>query len=145
MSFPQQPFGDEITTQQIVTIMQGFSGWEDKYRQVVKWGKCLPQMPDELKQEQVTVAGCESKVWLHSIFEQQKWHYCIDSDARIVRGLIAIVLAAYDGKSTNEIVAFDIHHYFEQLGLLQHLSPSRGNGLKAIVETIVSQAQAATA
>lgn len=141
MIFPTHPFGREITTEQIVKTMQGFSGWEDKYRQVVKWGKLLPLISDELKQQQVIVAGCESKVWLHSNFKQQKWHYCIDSDARIVRGLIAIVLAAYEGKSTKEVVAFDIRHYFEELGLIQHLSPSRGNGLNAIVETIVSQAR----
>jgi cysteine desulfuration protein SufE len=135
---PQTPFGTQITAQDIVETMQQFKGWEDRYRQVIQWGKKLPKMPDELKSEQVTVAGCESQVWLVSRKEGEQWHFCADSDARIVRGLIALVMAAYDGKSTQEINDFDIDAYFEQLGLIAHLSPSRGNGLKAIVEQIKS-------
>ncbi|MDN2481876.1 cysteine desulfurase sulfur acceptor subunit CsdE [Vibrio agarivorans] len=136
IEFPQTPFGTQITAQDIVETMQQFKGWEDRYRQVIQWGKKLPKMPDELKSEQVTVAGCESQVWLVSRKEGEKWHFCADSDARIVRGLITLVMAAYDGKSTQEINDFDIDAYFEKLGLIAHLSPSRGNGLKAIVEQI---------
>jgi len=135
-SFPLSPFGTEITAHDIAETMQGFKGWEDRYRQVIQWGKKLPQMPDELKSEQVTVSGCESTVWLVSENIDGNWHFCADSDARIVRGLIALVMAAYDGKSAQQIQSFDIDAYFEQLGLIAHLSPSRGNGLKAIVEQI---------
>lgn len=135
-SFPQSPFGHDITAQVIADTMQGFSGWEDRYRQVIQWGKKLPKMPDALKGEQVTVSGCESTVWLVSEYVDGKWYFCADSDARIVRGLIALVMAAYDGKSAQQIQAFDIDGYFDQLGLIAHLSPSRGNGLKAIVEQI---------
>ncbi len=135
-SFPQSPFGQDITADDIVTTMQNFKGWEDRYRQVIQWGKKLPQMPDDLKSDQVTVSGCESQVWLVSKKVEGKWHFCADSDARIVRGLIALVMAAYDGKSSEEIQAFNVDAYFDQLGLIAHLSPSRGNGLKAIVEQI---------
>ncbi|WFB47558.1 cysteine desulfurase sulfur acceptor subunit CsdE [Vibrio coralliilyticus] len=135
-SFPQSPFGTDIQAEDIVTTMQGFKGWEDRYRQVIQWGKKLPAMPDELKSEQVTVSGCESQVWLVSENLDGVWHFCADSDARIVRGLIALVMAAYDGKTSAEIQAFNIDEYFEKLGLIVHLSPSRGNGLKAIVEQI---------
>ncbi|MDA0119015.1 cysteine desulfurase sulfur acceptor subunit CsdE [Vibrio sp. T11.5] len=135
-SFPQSPFGTDIQSEDIVTTMQGFKGWEDRYRQVIQWGKKLPVMPDELKSEQVTVSGCESQVWLVSENLDGVWHFCADSDARIVRGLIALVMAAYDGKTSEEIQAFNIDEYFEKLGLIAHLSPSRGNGLKAIVEQI---------
>ncbi|ERB62607.1 cysteine desulfurase sulfur acceptor subunit CsdE [Vibrio coralliilyticus OCN008] len=135
-SFPQSPFGTDIQAEDIVTTMQGFKGWEDRYRQVIQWGKKLPAMPDELKSEQVTVSGCESQVWLVSESLDGVWHFCADSDARIVRGLIALVMAAYDGKTSAEIQAFNIDEYFEKLGLIAHLSPSRGNGLKAIVEQI---------
>ncbi len=138
-SFPVSPFGQEITAETIVTTMQNFKGWEDRYRQVIQWGKKLPQMPEELKSEQVTVSGCESQVWLVSEQVDGHWHFCADSDARIVRGLIALVMAAYEGKSSQEIQQFDIDAYFEQLGLIAHLSPSRGNGLKAIVEQIKQQ------
>ncbi len=134
--FPVSPFGTEITSDDIVAIMQQFKGWEDRYRQVIQWGKNLPVMPEELKSEQVTVSGCESLVWLVSKEQDGVWHFCADSDSRIVRGLIAFVIAAYDGKTAAQIHALVIDGYFEQLGLIAHLSPSRGNGLKAIVEEI---------
>ncbi|CAM2761326.1 cysteine desulfurase sulfur acceptor subunit CsdE [Vibrio mytili] len=134
--FPVSPFGSEITSDDIVATMQQFKGWEDRYRQVIQWGKKLPPMPDELKSEQVTVSGCESLVWLVSQERDGVWNFCADSDARIVRGLIALVMAAYNGKTAEQIKAFDIDEYFDQLGLVAHLSPSRGNGLKAIVEEI---------
>ena len=135
-SFPDSPFGATITSDDIVEKMATFRGWEDRYRQVIQWGKKLPQMPEELKSEQVTVAGCESQVWLVAQQDGDVWHFCADSDARIVRGLIALVMAAFDGKTSQQIQAFDIDDYFEKIGLLAHLSPSRGNGLKAIVEQI---------
>ncbi len=135
-TFPSSPFGTEITSDDIVAKMQTFSGWEDRYRQVIQWGKKLPTMPDELKSEQVIVSGCESQVWLVSQNIDGIWHFCADSDARIVRGLIALVMAAYDGKTSEQVQAFDIDEYFEKIGLITHLSPSRGNGLKAIVAQI---------
>ena len=135
-TFPSSPFGTEITSDDIVAKMQTFSGWEDRYRQVIQWGKKLPTMPDELKSEQVIVSGCESQVWLVSQNIDGVWHFCADSDARIVRGLIALVMAAYDGKTSEQVQAFDIDEYFEKIGLITHLSPSRGNGLKAIVAQI---------
>ncbi|RAS69267.1 cysteine desulfuration protein SufE [Vibrio diazotrophicus] len=135
-AFPTSPFGTEITSDDIVQTMQQFKGWEDRYRQVIQWGKKLPVMPEELKSEQVTVSGCESLVWLVSQQEEGIWHFCADSDARIVRGLIALVMAAFEGKTSQQIQDFDVDGYFEQLGLITHLSPSRGNGLKAIVDTI---------
>ncbi|WP_261903707.1 cysteine desulfurase sulfur acceptor subunit CsdE [Vibrio fortis] len=135
-SFPDSPFGVAITSDDIVEKMATFHGWEDRYRQVIQWGKKLPQMPEELKSEQVTVAGCESQVWLVAQQDGDVWHFCADSDARIVRGLIALVMAAFDGKTSQQIQAFDIDDYFAKIGLVDHLSPSRGNGLKAIVEQI---------
>ena len=136
MSFPSSPFGKEITSDDIVAKMQAFNGWEDRYRQVIQWGKKLPVMPDELKSEQVVVSGCESQVWLVSKNIDGVWYFCADSDARIVRGLIALVMASYDGKTSEQVQAFDIDGYFDEIGLITHLSPSRGNGLKAIVEQI---------
>lgn len=136
MDFPNSPFGSELTSDDIVQTMQGFKGWEDKYRQVILWGKQLPAMPEELKSDQVLVSGCESQVWLAKQFVEGKWQFCADSDARIVRGLIAIVLAAFNSKTSQQIAEFDTENYFSQLGLIDHLSPSRGNGLKAIVDVI---------
>ena len=135
-NFPVMPFGSEISSDDVVATMQKFSGWEDRYRQVIQWGKKLPKMAEELKSDQVTVAGCESQVWLVSEQVDGIWYFSADSDARIVRGLIALVMAAYQGKTSDQIQAFDIDQYFEKIGLIAHLSPSRGNGLKAIVEQI---------
>ncbi len=139
-AFPASPFGTEITSDDIVQTMQQFKGWEDRYRQVIQWGKKLPVMPEELKSEQVTVSGCESLVWLVCQQEEGIWHFCADSDARIVRGLIALVMAAFDGKTSQQIQDFDVDGYFEQLGLITHLSPSRGNGLKAIIDKVKESA-----
>lgn len=134
------PFGNEITAKTVVDTMQNFTHWEDKYRQVIKWGKMLPSMDDSLKTEQVTVAGCESQVWLVSNQSNNVWYFQADSDARIVRGLIALVMAAFNGKTSQEIQQFDVEDYFKKIGLISHLSPSRGNGLNAIVEQIKASA-----
>jgi cysteine desulfuration protein SufE len=130
------PFGDTITVDDILCTLTKAHGWEDKYRQVILWGKQLPVMPESMKSQQIRVSGCESQVWLYAEQQQEQWFFYADSDARIVRGLIAIILAAYQGKSREAIAAFDIKDYFDRLGLLTHLSPSRGNGLWAIVEQI---------
>ncbi|WP_114766402.1 cysteine desulfurase sulfur acceptor subunit CsdE [Vibrio rhodolitus] len=135
-TFPLSPFGTQITAEEIVETMQGMRGWEDRYRQVIQWGKKLPVMPEEFKSQQVIVSGCESQVWLVSEQVGETWSLCADSDARIVRGLIALVMAAYNYKTSEQIQQFDIDDYFSKLGLIDHLSPSRGNGLKAIVEQI---------
>ncbi|ASI88777.1 cysteine desulfurase sulfur acceptor subunit CsdE [Vibrio mediterranei] len=134
------PFGLEINAQDVVDAMAQLKGWEDRYRQVIQWGKKLPVLDESLKQDQVLVAGCESSVWLVLFQQEGKWQIQADSDARIVRGLIAIVLAAFNGKTSEQILAFDLDEYFAQLNLINHLSPSRGNGLKAIVDVIKSKA-----
>ncbi|CAM3134669.1 cysteine desulfurase sulfur acceptor subunit CsdE [Vibrio rarus] len=136
MLYPENPFGSSIVEDDIVAQMSLCQGWEKRYRQVIQWGKKLPVMPEELKAEQVLVAGCESQVWLVGQQVGGVWQFCADSDARIVRGLIALVLTVFNGKTSQQIQQFDIESYFESLGLIQHLSPSRGNGLKAIVEQI---------
>ena len=135
-SFHNSPFGSDITVADIVATMQNLKGWEERYRQVILWGKQLPVMPENLKSEQVKVSGCESQVWLVSEKVDDVWHFSADSDARIVRGLIALVLTPFDGKTSQQIQNFDVEEYFDSLGLISHLSPSRGNGLKAIVEQI---------
>lgn len=137
MLFPSHPFGSEITSDDVLVVMQTLQGWEARYRQLIVWGKQLPVMPESLKSEQVRVAGCESQVWLVSQEQEGVWHFCADSDARIVRGLIALLLAAFEGKTREQILSFDIEGYFSQLGLLAHLSPSRGNGLKAMTDKIL--------
>lgn len=112
------------------------NSWDKKHREIMLLGKSFSRMPAEEKQPQYLIEGCESKAWLKADYKDERLHFSADSDAKVVRGLLNIVLTAYNDLPIKEILAFDIHGYFEQLGLLNHLSPSRGNGLLAIVERI---------
>ncbi len=141
----ESPFGTTISAQQVIETLQPMRSWEDKYRQVIQWGKQLPSLPVELQQRQVLVSGCESQVWLICQAPLKTggiWTLIADSDARIVRGLIAIVLAALNHKTSEQLLSFDVQDYFQKLGLVEHLSPSRGNGLYAIVEQIYTAVKA---
>jgi len=100
-------------------------------------GKDFPRMAKEKRSDETLVAGCESDAWLIvENLENQLVKISADSDAKVIRGLLAIVLAAFNQKTAEQIINFDINGYFSQLGLKQHLSPSRGNGLLAIVDKI---------
>ncbi|WP_176452792.1 MULTISPECIES: SufE family protein [Aeromonas] len=126
------------------TIRQHFAaanGWENQYRLIIQLGKQLPALPSEWQQEAFRLKGCESQAWLKGEKgEDGNWHFACDSDARIVRGLIVIVLAALNHQPAAAIQSFDMEGYFTELGLEKHLSPSRGNGLRAIVLAIRQQA-----
>ena len=122
----------------IKTTFAFFDDWEDKYRFLIDLGKAVPALPFEFRIAENLVRGCQSQVWLLGEYdaEQHRLKLRIDSDAHIVRGLIAIVLATFDGQSPNEIVDYDIENLFEELDLLNHLSVTRGNGLRALVKRI---------
>ncbi|WP_413113744.1 cysteine desulfurase sulfur acceptor subunit CsdE [Thaumasiovibrio sp. DFM-14] len=136
------PFGNEITVETITTTLAALQGWENRYRQVILWGKQLPALPDDMRDEQHKVNGCESNVWLYwHLDEQQQYQLYADSDARIVKGLVCLVLAAYNNKTATQIRAFDFNAYFSSLGMEQHLTPTRSNGIKAIVERIQALAE----
>jgi cysteine desulfuration protein SufE len=114
-----------------------FDDWEDKYRFIIDLGKELPHLPDDEKQEKNLVRGCQSQVWLTAeVDADDRLHLSMDSDAHIVRGLIAIVLAAYNGQERSAAAAYNIESLFEELDLLKHLSPTRGNGLKSMIGRI---------
>ncbi|MFC3075824.1 SufE family protein [Shinella pollutisoli] len=117
--------------------------WEDRYRYVIELGKDLPELPEEKRTAENKVQGCASQVWLVShagagadpvlTFEG-------DSDAHIVRGLVAIVLAIYSGKPASEIAALDALDTFNAIGLVEHLSSQRANGLRSMVRRIREEA-----
>jgi cysteine desulfuration protein SufE len=113
-----------------------FDDWEDRYRFIIDLGRGLAPMDDALKVDANIVRGCQSQVWIDHRRDNGRLHFTLDSDAMIVRGLIAIVLAAFDGHTPAEILAYDIDALFEDLDLLRHLSPTRGNGLAALVRRI---------
>ncbi|AMG30035.1 cysteine desulfurase sulfur acceptor subunit CsdE [Grimontia hollisae] len=135
-TFPSHPFGTAISVDDIIHQMAQCRSWEDKYRLVIQMGKKLPTLDESLKSESISVSGCESKVWLIWRKQDEKYIFAADSDARIVKGLLAIVLAAAEGKSQQALRHFNFEHYFEKLDLLTHLSQSRSNGIRSIVEQI---------
>ncbi|WP_348523828.1 SufS family cysteine desulfurase [Endozoicomonas sp. G2_1] len=124
---------------EIENLFANSKGWDGKHRTIMLLSKLLERLPKEHRRAESLITGCESDAWLDY---QLSDNYCIsfigDSDAKVVRGLMVVVLAAYQGKTASEIVEFDIEQYFTELGLINHLSPSRGNGVKAIVERIKS-------
>ena len=128
------PFTLEVLKQRLESL----NNWQDKYRQLMLLGKDLPGLPDDQKTDETLIRGCESNVWLHHYYndETMTLHFAADSDARIIRGLIALVLASLSGQKADAIEQVDLEDWFKQLDLFNHLSPSRGNGLKAIVEEI---------
>ncbi|MGY6040687.1 SufE family protein [Aeromonas sp. AE23HZ002T15] len=137
------PIGREPDENAIRQQFVAAKGWENQYRLIIQLGKLLPALPAEWQQEEFRLKGCESQAWLKGEqSEDGRWHFACDSDARIVRGLIVIVLAALNHRSAAAIQAFDVDGYFAELGLEKHLSPSRGNGLRAIVQGIVALATA---
>lgn len=125
-----------LTDVEVIEIFVPLKSWEDKFRQLMLLGKKLPQLKPELQTDQYLVSGCESKVWLLHHWNDGKLCLIASSDAKIVKGLISVVLAAFNSKTQAQIQEFDLDSYFEQLNLLNQLSPSRANGLKAIIDKI---------
>ena len=132
----RNPFGNSISTQDILDTLGFFDSWEDRYKYIIELGRELPPMAAELHTEDRLVRGCQSQVWIDTALENGRLQLLADSDAFIVKGLLGLVLAAYNNRTPAEILAFDIDAYFQQLELLRHLSATRGNGLRAMVQRI---------
>ncbi len=126
----------------IKSTFELFDDWEDKYRFLIELGKDLPQFEEHLRQEEHLVRGCQSQVWLLHEWDGDQLQLRIDSDAHIVRGLASIVIAALGGQSAAAVTAFDVDALFTELQLMAHLSPTRGNGLRAMVQRVKQIAQA---
>lgn len=131
------------STDSILDDLDFFDDWEERYKYIIDLGKVLEPMPEELHTPERLVKGCQSNVWIEVKEDAGRLNFLVDSDAVIVKGLLALVMAAYQGKSPSEILAFDIDAYFTSLDLERHLSPTRGNGLRAMVSRIQAIATAA--
>ncbi|MBB2494598.1 SufE family protein [Aquipseudomonas ullengensis] len=116
-------------------------GWEQRARLLMQWGERLQPLSDEEKQDANRVAGCESQVWLVGTCSEGRWRFRATSDARLIRGLLAVLLARIDGLSAAELAALDLPDWFNQLGLGRQLSPSRSNGLNAVLQRMRELAQ----
>ena len=113
-----------------------FDDWEDKYTFIIDLGKDLTPLADADKTEANLIRGCQSQVWLTHQLSDGKLHFQLDSDAHIVRGLGAVVLIASNNQSPEQITALNLDGLFDELDLLAHLSVTRGNGLRSMIEKI---------
>lgn len=109
-------------------------GWEQRARLLMQWGERLEPLSDEERREDNRVHGCESLVWLLAEQRDGKWHFRATSDARLLRGLLAVLLVRVEGLNGEELSALDLVDWFHQLGLQRQLSPSRSNGLNAVLQ-----------
>lgn len=115
-----------------------FDDWEERYRYLIDLGRKLPAMDDGLKTDANLVKGCTSRVWMVISIQDNVLRFVADSDAHIVRGLIAILHRAFDGKTQDEVAGTDIKSAFVKMGLDQNLSPNRRNGFFAMLERLKS-------
>ncbi|WP_369601351.1 SufE family protein [Hahella sp. SMD15-11] len=134
--FDANPMGQTVTLDEVLDNFEFFDDWEDRYGYVIDLGKQLPRLPDEFRTEDRLIRGCQSQVWMVSRYDPDsgRMRYVVDSDALIVRGLAAIVLCALNNRTPAEVAATDMEAIFERLSLLKHLSPTRGNGVRAMVQ-----------
>ena len=129
------------TLDELVDNFALFDDWEERYRYLIDLGRTLPAMDESLKTEENLVKGCTSRVWMQADLSGNELKFVADSDAHIVRGLIAILDRAYQGQALSNIQNIDIDGAFAKIGLDQNLSPNRRNGFFSMVERIQSFAQ----
>ena len=129
------------TTQEIVDEFAFFDDWMQRYEYIIEMGKALEGLPEDKKDDAHKVPGCQSQVWFYARQEYGRIHFEADSDAMIVRGLIAMLLRVYSNRTPDEIIGTP-PEFFEVLELGSHLSGSRANGLHAIVTRIHAYARA---
>ncbi len=127
------PYGTSMHADDIVEALGFFDDWESRYRYILDLARELPAMAPALQTEARLLRGCQSQVWIEHLQDDGRLWFAVDADAHSVRGLIAIVLAALNGRTPAALLAVDIEAYFGQLDLLKHLSQTRGNGLRALV------------
>ena len=122
--------------EEIVEDFEFIEDWEERYRYVIEQGKAMDPLDDALKVPATKVDGCASQVWLHPKIDGNVMYFDGDSDAMIVRGLIAVLRKLYNGLTLDEVLAVDARAEFARLGLNDHLSSQRSNGLKAMIERV---------
>ena len=120
--------------QQALDAFSTCPGWEQRARLLMQWGERLAPLSDAERCEANRVHGCESLVWLVAEEQDGAWQFRAGSDARLLRGLLAVLLARVDGLRGEELAALDLADWFDQLGLARQLSPSRSNGLHAVLQ-----------
>lgn len=140
------PFGTTLTEATLRSTFAPLKQWEEKYRQLILLGKQLPAMAEEEKAQAQEIPGCENRVWLgYQVGESGALHFFGDSEGRIVRGLLAVLLTSVEGKSADALLAESPLALFDALGLRGQLSASRSQGLEALADAVQQFARQAQA
>ncbi|MDG1346259.1 MAG: SufE family protein [Crocinitomicaceae bacterium] len=131
----------EEKQQEIIEEFDIYDDWMDKYEYIIDLGKDLPKIEENLKTEDRLIEGCQSRVWLAHRFADNKMHFSADSDAIITKGIIGLLIRVLDHESPEEIIKSDLH-FIADIGLHEHLSPTRSNGLASMVKKLKMSALA---
>ena len=129
---------------ELIDEFQIFDNWLDRYQYIIDLGKQVPEFPDEYRTDDFKLHGCQSQVWLKAKAENGLLYFHAESDSAIVSGLIALVMRVYSGQPAAEILSTP-PEFIRAIGLSEHLSPTRNNGLAAMISSIRDQAQACLA
>ena len=130
-----------VAAQEALEAFAACPGWEQRARLLMQWGERLEPLSDAERIEDNRVHGCESLVWLVAERHAESPHFRASSDARLLRGLLAVLLVRVEGLSDEQLASLDLADWFAQLGLQRQLSPSRSNGLNAVLQRMRAQAQ----
>lgn len=126
---------------QIVEEFKGFSDWMDKYSYLIELGNSIPLIDEKYKTETYLISGCQSRVWLKADYREGKVFFTADSDAVITKGIASLLIRVFSGRTTDEIIQAPLD-FIEQVGLKEHLSPTRSNGLDSMLKQIKMYAYA---
>ena len=121
--------------EEIIDEFYMFDDWMDRYEYIIELGKSLPIINDQFKLDENLIKGCQSKVWLYSELENETIKYSADSDAILTKGIVAILLRVYSGQKPRDILTAETS-FIDQIGLKEHLSPTRANGLVSMIKQI---------
>ena len=121
--------------QEIIDEFSIYDDWMDKYALIIEQGNALEKLDEKNKTPENIIEGCQSRVWLHTEYREGKLFFHAESDAVIVKGLLALVLRVFSGRTPDEIIATDLR-FMKEIGLTEHLSPIRSNGLLAVIKQI---------
>jgi len=125
-----------MSIDELIDNFSFLDSWEDRYKYLIELGGQLPHLPDEKKIEEWKISGCQSQVWIIPHFDGEHIYFEGDSDAIIVRGIIAVVLEIFKDKSEQEILDIDVEEIFDKMGLREHITPNRRSGMLSMVDKI---------
>ena len=121
--------------QEIINEFSVYDDWMDKYAFIIEQGNALTPLEEHYKTSENIIEGCQSRVWLQTNYRDGRLYFGAESDAVIVKGLLALILRIFNGRTPNEIINADLH-FMKEIGLTEHLSPTRANGLLAVIKQI---------